>query len=365
MNERIPAKSQGMEEKTFLWLVLVVSIVFGLIVVPLYGAILWAMVIAILFSSLNRHLCESMRGRRNLAALTTLAIIVVIVILPLTVLIASLVTEAAGVYNRMQSGELNFGRYLQQVFDSMPAWASHLLDRLGLSSLGTLREKLSQGISEVSRVVAVQVVQIGQNTFDFFVNLFVMLYLLFFLLRDGEQIARRIREPIPLRPEHRRALFNKFTVVIRATVKGNMVVALLQGALGGIIFWLLGIQAPLLWAALMSVLSLLPAVGAAVIWLPVAIYLLAAGQTWRGVVLISYGVLVISLVDNLVRPTLVGKDTKMPDYVVLISTLGGIAVFGINGFVLGPVIAAMFIAVWDIFSASQPTLVQGGSQLLD
>ena len=177
-----------------------------------------------------------------------------------------------------------------------------------------------------------------------------MLYLLFFLLRDGDDLARRIKDAIPLRPEQQRALFDKFTVVIRATVKGNVVVAVLQGALGGLIFWLLGIHAPLLWAVVMAVLSLLPAVGAALVWLPAAIYLLAAGHVWQGVLLIGYGVLVIGLVDNFVRPVLVGKDTQMPDYVVLVSTLGGIAIFGFNGFLIGPVIAAMFIAVWGTFS---------------
>jgi predicted PurR-regulated permease PerM len=156
-----------------------------------------------------------------------------------------------------------------------------------------------------------------------------------------------------LRPEQERDLFNKFTTVIRATVKGNIVVAVVQGALGGLIFWFLGVHAPVLWAVLMAFLSLLPAVGAGLVWLPVAIYFLVTGATWEGVVLIAYGVLVIGLVDNVLRPILVGKDTKMPDYVVLISTLGGMAIFGLNGFVIGPVIAAMFMATWDIFAASR------------
>jgi len=133
-------------------------------------------------------------------------------------------------------------------------------------------------------------------------------------------------------------------------------VAVLQGTLGGIIFWVLGIYAPVLWAVVMAFLSLVPAVGTASVWLPVAIYLLATGSVWQGVVLFGYGVLVISLVDNFLRPFLVGRDTKMPDYVVLTSTLGGIAIFGLNGFIIGPVIAAMFIAVWDIFSASRQSM---------
>ena len=141
--------------------------------------------------------------------------------------------------------------------------------------------------------------------------------------------------------------------MIRATVKGNVLVAAAQGALGGLIFWFLGVQAPLLWAVLMAFLSLLPAVGAALVWAPVAIYFLVTGAIWQGVVLIAFGVLVIGLVDNVLRPILVGKDTKMPDYVVLLSTLGGMALFGLNGFVIGPVIAALFIAAWDLFASAE------------
>jgi predicted PurR-regulated permease PerM len=157
-----------------------------------------------------------------------------------------------------------------------------------------------------------------------------------------------------LREEQQHELFERFAVVIRATMKGSIVVAILQGALGGLMFWLLGIRAPLLGGVLMAVLSLLPAVGPALVWVPVALYLLVTGAVWQGVVLIAYGVLVIGLVDNVVRPYLVGTETKMPDYVVLISTLGGLATLGVNGFVIGPVIAAMFMAAWDLFSASRP-----------
>ena len=352
MKSSSPANRPWIQDKAFLWLIIAASLAFAWIVAPLYGAVLWAVVITVLFAPLNRKLCRAMNGRYNLAAFATLGIITIIVIIPLTVLIISLVAEISTVAGKIETGDINFGNYIEQIFDSMPAWASQMLERFGVSNLGTLLDKASTEISDATKAVALQAVRIGQNTFGFFLNLFVMLYLLFFFLRDGDEIYTRIRDAVPLRSEHQRALFNKFIVVIRATVKGNMVVAILQGGLGGLIFWILGIQAPLLWAALMTILSLLPAIGAAVIWFPVAIYLLATGSVAKGVTLIIYGVVVISLVDNLVRPVLVGKDTKVPDYVVLISTLGGIAVFGLNGFVLGPVIAAIFISVWDIFAAS-------------
>jgi predicted PurR-regulated permease PerM len=345
-----------LEDKTFLLLIIAVSLAFAWILWPFYGAVLWGTITAIVFAPLYRRLLKSNPQKRNLAALATVLIIIVMVILPLTLITMALLQEATSVYEGIQSGELNFGRYFQQVFDALPTWATNLLARFGLTNLGAVQQKLSLGLAAGSQFLTTQIINIGQNTFNFIVSLFLMLYLLFYLLRDGDELSRRIKEAIPLRAEQKRALFSKFTVVIRATVKGNIVVAIVQGALGGLIFWFLGIHAPLLWAVLMTFLSLVPAVGAGLVWLPVAIFFLITGATWQGLVLIAYGVLVISVVDNILRPVLVGKDTKLPDYVVLISTLGGISTFGINGFVLGPVIAAMFMAVWQIF------VVKGGNE---
>ena len=141
-----------------------------------------------------------------------------------------------------------------------------------------------------------------------------------------------------------------YKVQVGVDEKGNIVVAASQGALGGLIFWVLGIQAPVLWGVLMAFLSLLPAVGASLIWMPVALYYLATGAVAQGAILIAYGIFVIGLVDNLLRPLLVGKDTKLPDYMVLISTLGGMSLFGLTGFVIGPAIAALFVATWGLFT---------------
>lgn len=337
------------EDKFFLLLVVAASLAFGWILWPLYGAILWGVVAAIVFAPLYRWLSKSFGGKPNLAAISTVAVIVMMVILPLTLIGAALAQEAAGVYGRFQSGELNLVRLFQQVLEALPKWVSNLMDRFGVTSLGALQERLAAGLLKGSQFLAGQAINIGQSTFDFVVNLAVMLYLLFFLLRDADTLSKRIKAAIPLREEQRSELFLKFAVVIRATVKGNILIALLQGTLGGLIFWFLGISASLLWAVVMAFLSLLPAIGAGLVWIPVAIYLLATGAIWQGLALIAFGSLVIGLVDNLLRPILVGKDTKLPDYVVLISTLGGIEAFGLNGFVVGPVIAAIFIAVWDLF----------------
>ena len=343
----------GVEDKTFLLLIIAVSLAFVWILWPFFGAIFWGTVLAILFAPPYRRLASSMGRRRTLAALATVMIVVLMVILPLTLISGLLVQEGFSVYERIQSGELNIARYFEQVFSALPAWVTDLLDRFGLTNLGVVRERVSTGLMTGSQFLATKALSIGQNTFDFIVNLFIVLYLLFFLLRDGDFLIRRIRDAIPLHPEQQRELLSRFTTVIRATVKGNVVVAIVQGALGGLMFWFLGVRAPVLWAVLMAFLSLLPAVGSALVWLPVAIYFLVTGAIWQGAVLIAFGILVIGLVDNILRPILVGKDTKMPDYVVLMSTLGGMAIFGLNGFVIGPVIAAMFMAVWDIVASSR------------
>lgn len=347
----------GLEDRTFLLLIVAVSLAFAWILWPFFGAVLWGAILAIMFTPLYRRLWRAMNGRRTLAALTTVAIVLMIVILPLTLITGLLLQEGFSVYERIQSGELDIPRYFQQVFAAVPGWVSELLDRFGLTNLTQVQQRLSSSLIKGSQFLASQALNIGQNTFDFILNLFIVLYLLFFLLRDGSILSRRIREAMPLRDEQQRALVSKFTAVIRATIKGTIVVAIVQGALGGLIFWYLGVYAPVLWAVVMTFLSLLPAIGTALVWLPVAIYFLVTGAIWRGVVLIAYGVLVIGLVDNFLRPILVGKDTKIPDYVVLIATLGDIAIFGFNGFVIGPVIAAMFMAVWDIVATSRRRMI--------
>ena len=348
-----PVNLPGLEDRTFLLLVVAVSVAFAWILWPFFGAVLWGTILAIVFAPLDRRLQANFGERRTLAALTTVVIVLLLVILPFTLIGGLLIQEALGAYDKFQSGELSVSRYFQQALGALPAWIIDVLHRFGLADLGSVQNKMSTGLMQGSKFLATKAVEIGQNTFDMAVNVCIVLYLLFFLLRDGDELARRIRTAVPLHPDQRRELFEMFTTVTRATVKGNVVTAIVQGALGGLIFWILDVHAPVLWGVVMAFLSLLPAVGCALVWLPVAIFFLVTGALWQGVVLIAFGVLVIGLVDNVLRPILVGKDTKMPDYVVLVSTLGGIAIFGLNGFVIGPLIAAMFMSVWEIFATAR------------
>src|SRR6185312_1660705 len=205
-----------------------------------------------------------------------------------------------------------------------------LLDHLGLGNLGAVQERLSHSTLEIGRLVATHALNIGQNTFQFMFNFAIMLYLLFFLLRDGVGVAAKIEHALPLDSMRKRYLFMKVTMVIRATVRGNVLIAITQGALGAGMLWLLGVQGPLLWGAVMGIVSMVPLVGAALLWAPIAIYYLLTGAIWKGVALTLFGVVGLGLVDNVLRPLLIGQGTRMADYIVLISTLGGIVIFGIN-----------------------------------
>ncbi|MBC7203373.1 MAG: AI-2E family transporter [Pusillimonas sp.] len=342
----------GTHYRSFVTLLIVVSLAFSWLLLPYYSAIFWGAVLAISFSPLHRRITERLPRSPNLSALITLLICLIIVILPLFVLISALVREGAMVYKRLESGELNLGLYYERIVQALPASVHRMLEEFGLADMFSLQGKLSAGALEGGKFIAGQAVNIGQNTAGVVISVGIMLYLLFFLLRDGSNLARTMKLLIPLGDEHKHMLIQKFITVVRATVKGNIVVAATQGALGGFIFWVLGIEGAILWGVIMAFLSLLPAVGAAIIWFPVAIYFLVTGAYVDATILIAFGVLVIGLVDNILRPLLVGKDTKMPDYVVLVSTLGGLATFGLNGFVIGPLLAALFMSVWSLFPAA-------------
>ncbi|MFD0666803.1 AI-2E family transporter [Ramlibacter sp. MAHUQ-53] len=351
MSRPDPHSPPSLEHRNLAWLAMALSAGFVLIVWPLFGAVLWAVFIAIVFDPLHRRVEQQVGGRSpNLAAFLTLTLVVLIVILPLIMVATAVVQETADVVQRVRSGQIDFAGQIQALFDALPAWVRSIMDRFGLFNLAALQRQLSTLLAGSGQFITTHLVGLGQGTLDFVVALFVMLYVLYFLLRDGRQLAARIVRTAPLEDDHVRQLMAQFVTVVRATVKGNLLIALVQGLLGGVAFAFLGLPGALLWGTLMALLSLLPAVGAAMVWGPVAAWFVFNGQVLSALGLTLWGVLVIGLVDNFLRPILVGKDTRMPDYLVLVATLGGIAVFGINGFVIGPVIAAMFLVAWNLLS---------------
>lgn len=349
-----PAARRTVQEARALAVLLVlVTVALGWILGPLFGAILWSAVIALLFAPVQRWLVRRLRRRHTLAALLTLSLATAVVILPLSLVSAALTAQAAALYQRVRSGELNLALVFRTVYDALPEGLTRLLGSFGMADLGALQQRLTQWLGQASQAIASRAFDLGQGTFEFGALLLITLYLAFFMIRDGEQLVRAVRRALPLADSDMRLLGAKFANVIRATMRGNLLVALLQGALGGLAFWVLGVGGALLWAVLMALLSLLPAVGAALVWAPVVVYFIATGEPGKALALTAWGVGVIGLIDNLLRPLLVGRETGLSDALVLVTTLGGIAAFGLNGFILGPAIAAMFIAAWHLYAPGQ------------
>jgi len=342
------ADSNPSENNALPYLLVAVSVALAWILLPFYGTLLWGAIIALLFAPVFQWLVPRCRNQRTVAAALTVLLVLLTAIIPLSLLSVALGREAMQVYENLQTEAGNPTAFLQRTYEELPDWALSLLNRFGMGDFSDLQRVFTDLVTKTAQVIGTQAVSIGQNTFEFVLAIFVTMYIAFFLIRDGAGLINDFRYALPLAPQHKKALINKFATVIRATVKGNLLVAIIQGALGGVAFWFLDVSGALLWAVVMAFLSLLPAVGAALVWLPVAISFVMTGDILKGMLLTTWGVLVIGLIDNLLRPMLVGRDTRMPDYVIMISTLGGMAVLGINGFVIGPVIAAMFIAVWHI-----------------
>ena len=340
----------ALRRAAFLLLLALVTVAFFWIISPFFGAVFWAMVLALMFMPVHRRLCALLRGRDTLAALGTLLFCMVIVVVPMIFVVGAMVDEATSFTQRLRTGEFNPRTYFEQIQNALPGWSRDLLGRFGLFNAQDVVDKLTAAVVQGGQALTTRALAIGQNTLMLMVNLGIMLYLLFFFLRDGRDLAQTIRRAVPMQRQHTDFLLSKFATVVRATVKGTVVVALVQGMLGGVAFAFLGIHGAVLWGVVMSVLSLLPAVGAALVWAPVAIYLIATGSMIEGLGLAAWGAGVMGMVDNLLRPILVGKETKLPDYLVLLSTIGGLSIFGVNGFLIGPAIAALFVATWALFS---------------
>jgi predicted PurR-regulated permease PerM len=346
-NKRQSREQAKLEQWSFLLMLVLVTWLFFYLLKPFFGAVFWACVIGLLFYPLYQRLLKLWGNRRNLAAMATLAVCMCIGIVPLLFVLGSFFQQGAVLYQHLQTGEIDPGKYVERIREAFPA-VQQFLERFDLD-LNNLKEQLSGAAMTVSGYIAQNAVQLGQGTLQLFVSLGLMLYVAFFMLRDGPWLVDLLVRALPLGDEREHLLFAKFAEVTRATIKGNLVVAAVQGTLGGLILWLLGIPGALLWGMVMTLLSLIPVVGAGLIWGPVAIYLFAIGHWGQGLILTVFGVGVIGLVDNILRPILVGRDTKLPDYIVLLSTLGGFAMFGMNGFVIGPLLAALFVAFWGIF----------------
>jgi predicted PurR-regulated permease PerM len=336
------------ENVAFYIVVGVTTLAFAAMLQTFLMPVFWAAVLATVFDPMQQRNTAALRGRRTLAAVATLLTIVALVILPLGLLGLAMSREILQLNDQVREGRIDLRAPLRWLQEIVPL-ADQGLARVGIS-VDDLGQRLSSGAVAITQFLASRALALGQDVLRFAAFFFLCLYVLFFFLRDGRELVGILVRVVPLGDTRERRLLAKFGEVAFATLKGTVVVGVVQGALGGVLFWILGIPGPVFWGSVMTGLSILPAVGPGLVWGPAAIILFALGEPVRAIVMIAAGVLVIGLVDNLLRPILVGRDTQMPDYLVLLSTLGGLAMFGISGFVIGPLIAAFFLAVWEMFA---------------
>jgi predicted PurR-regulated permease PerM len=330
----------------FLCLLLIINILFFGLIWNFLLACFWAAIFAILFKDIYTWLANLWGGRKSLAAFATTVLILLSVVLPLALLSLAVVNESTELYRHIEEDNLNPSTVIRSIEDKIPI-VEEFLGRVGVD-LENVYDRFEAFVGSALSTLGKSMWRYTQDVIGVIIEFFLMLYLLFFLLRDGEKILTAMRNTLPMGDDIEDRLFRRFALVARATFKGTVIVAATQGLIGGVLFAILGIQAAVLWGVLMGLLSLLPVGGSGLVWAPTAIIMFAQGNITEGIVIVIVGFLGIGLVDNLLRPILVGMETKMPDYLVLLATLGGLVWFGLSGFVLGPVIAAFFITIWKI-----------------
>lgn len=348
MSEQEPYETTALEHWSFLLVLAAVSVLMVWVAWPFVGPIMWATLAAIMFQPLYRWCLRQMRGKRNLAALLALLIIFVAVLLPALWIGSIVINETLGVVNTLRAEPIDVGAWFETVYALLPAAAQKMVEDNGWTNIAFLQEQLQNVLGESAGIIAQQAVSIGSGALSFVLSFTVGLYILFFLLRDGSRIGETILHSAPVDREIADRLAERFLGIVRAVIKGSGVVGLIQGTLGGIMLAMAGVPSPLLLGVLMAILALIPAVGTALVWAPAGIWLIIVGEVGAGVFVLGAGFVIISSVDNVLRPILVGRDTGIPDWIILVTTLGGITLAGFSGIVLGPLVAGLFLASWGI-----------------
>ena len=343
-----PHRTDELQHASFLLILAVVSLLMAVIVWPFAQPLLWAALAAIMFQPLYRWMLRKMGGRRNPAAISSLGVIFFAVLVPALWLATLVVQEALALVATLQQQPLDLATSFDSAYAMLPQVAQEAVDRSGWADMANVQAKLEGLLAESAGMIASQAVSIGSGALGFLLSFSVGLYVMFFMLRDGERIGRTVLRTIPVERSISERLAQRFLGIVRATIKGSGVVGLVQGVLAGISFFIVGLESALLFGVLTTVFALVPVIGAGAVYVPVGLWLLVAGEAWQGIFVLVFGFAVISSSDNVLRPILVGRDTGIPDWIILVTTLGGISFLGFSGIVLGPLVAGLFLASWSI-----------------
>ena len=312
---------------------------------PFIGVVQWAVVLVIIFYPIHKRLAVRIR-RRGLSALISCLLVVLLIVLPLTVLTVAVAEELAkALPNLSEVSQLTNQR--APVFGKVSEW---IHSRFGLDVSGSYAFFVDQIKQAGDRLIGLSL-DLTVNIVTTIVKAFFVIFTMYYLFKDSEKILAKLPGALPLSREQSESIIRRTQEVVSASVYGVVTIAALQGVLGGIAFWILGIPAPLLWAVLMTFICMIPLLGSFLVWLPLSIYLMATGHWTKAVILILWGALVISTIDNFLRPKLIKNQTRLHELFVFFSVLGGISVFGLLGIVLGPVVLAITLGLLQTFQA--------------
>ena len=347
-----PTSGTNLRTAFVLLLVAAVTALFLGVAWPFLKPLLLGALLAGLFHRLYRWITRLLGGRQSLGAAVTLLVLLVLGLGPISAFFGIVVQQALTVSDQAipwlsqhlgAASTFNVHEWLVQRF---PALAEYMPSQ----------EQLLQQVGTAAKTAGAFLVNFASRmtamTAAFLLNLFVMLYAMFFFFKDGHKILERIFYYLPLSDEDETRMLVRFTSITRATVKGTLVIGIIQGALGGVAFWVAGIDGAALWGTIMTILSIIPGIGAPLVWVPAVIILFVTGQYLTATFLLVWCGAVVGTIDNFLRPLLVGRDAKMPDLLILIGTLGGLFLFGPIGFIVGPIICGLFLTVWDIYGAT-------------
>ena len=332
--------------------VLALTIAYSVMFFAMIWGFLQALLLAVVFSGilypLYVRLNTLLKERNTLASMLTLLIALLVIVIPLLFLLGLIAEQAVDVTTSVRPWIEQQMAESQETGTALPSWVP-FVDKLQPYH-EQIHAKLGEFASHAANLLASSLARVTQGTVMFFLNLFVMLYAMFFFLISGPQLIRVVMGYLPLSRIDREKMIQVGLSVSRATIKGTLIIGAIQGALGGIGFAVAGINSAVFWGAVMAVLSVLPGIGSALVWAPAVVYLLLSGQVLPGVLLLAWCAGIVGTIDNVLRPRLVGRDTEMPDLLILLATLGGLGLFGASGLVLGPILAALFMTVLAIYS---------------
>lgn len=335
----------------FLTALTLVTLLFLYLLKPFFFPLFWAAVITGIFRPLYKRLNGKLH-RPGLSSAVVIVIISLILILPGSIIGSLLFSESMQIYDSFNMNDT--GEIEKQIAAITGAMKSNpLVNKLHINET-MLTEKFTEVARSISNYIFINLKDLTQNTFLFVVQFAVMLYTLFFFLRDGDKFLEMAMRFFTFGQNRERVLYERFVATARSTLKVTLIIGGIQGALGGTAFFITGIEGALTWGVVMILTAIVPVVGCSIIWAPASAIMLLTGHIWEGVLILAVGVLVIAMVDNLLRPVLLGRDVRMHPLMIFLSTLGGISLFGFSGFVIGPIITSLLLAIWAMYDQFYP-----------